>query len=118
MTTPIHIDDEELTEEFQRDHDNWDFENAEVHEGVQNPNARYVIHLSRQESEAVGEAAEAMGVTIFEFIRQAAIAAALDGGAAQLQMAIAELRDAVARTNSALDVIESAKTAATGRPAD
>jgi uncharacterized protein (DUF1778 family) len=106
-----------LTEEFQRNHDNWDFENAEVHEGLKNPGARYSVRFSREESDTVGAAAEAAGMTIFEFIHDAAIAAAKGESAAQLHASIAELRDAVKRAESALKAVEEAPSPARKRAA-
>jgi len=106
---------EELTEEFQRNHDNWDYEHPEVHHAVREPRAVYSVRFARSDIRGVRRAAEAAGVTTSEFIRNAAIAAAKGESAAQLHAAVGDLRDAVERANAALRVIEANESAARER---
>lgn len=112
MSSKTPMPSEELTEEFQRNHDNWDYEHPEVHLGVREPRAVFSIRLTRRELDAVGDAAKAAGVTTSAFIRNAAFAAAKGESAAQLHAAVGELRDAVERANAARRVIEANESAA------
>lgn len=115
MSLKTTILPEELTEEFQRNHDNWDYEHPEVHHAVREPRAVFSIRLTRSELDTVGVAAEAAGITTSAFIRNAAIAAAKGESVAQLHAAVAELREAVERANAALRVIEANESAASER---
>lgn len=53
-------------------HEVWDYENAEVKPGRENPSAVYSIRFPKTEITAIRTAARAAGMTTSEFIRDAA----------------------------------------------
>lgn len=53
-------------------HDEWDYEDAELHTGLTSPTAVYSIRFPKAEITAIRAAARVAGVTTSEFIRRAA----------------------------------------------
>ncbi len=53
-------------------HSDWDYENAEVHEGNPNPSSVYSVRFPKQEMRAIRAAAKLAGISTSAFIREAA----------------------------------------------